>query len=649
MWIFQAREYSIVALALSMSFFAGFADTVGAQERRAVVQVETNLPFSCSVSAADFVNTSACLGDAGSFQIARLGLAVEAFSSVLSLGGVRGDHKEIQSSIFADITKFGVHNALVQPAMQLVDVSSMMNSPFAQKSNEIRGKSLVALEYVFPGFIENTGLNLSNVSAMAKLPLQQGARDFNQYMQGAGLQSSPLDNFRIFEAPTGMQTILEKIVVPKERVEEGSWRNFAADFRFRDGVSLHNTRPVSLGFAFSSFAALAQNADATIGSADPNFKPNGASFVGDTPLGGAACPLCIDVEILPSSPRPRKAILQEGLAIDAIAAIKPSQGPHRGRMTDGLELMSATRMGGLARSNQQEAPIGPASEFRETVGNKASTRQTGSDPNTGKAESCVGNCALVGAAAHTLVGTVEVASDVLVGIPTGMATGDVDQRIKKTFEDLKKAQAGKTETGEYLERQCVQSCPRDTDANPQTPKPTKENPTPNDTAPTPQPSVNPRGKDAGAADRSTGDGNPPKAIENMANRCSGQAKGEACNGKSSRECEEVTKSCACGVGGGGQIRRCAPSDSLQAQGSPAASWIIYETSANTPRRIEASTFDSQKDGFSNRPDATPNSSTSITQQPIPPGLSKDLVGPGLSPPTPSLPIGPLIPAPPGQK
>src|SRR6516164_4921730 len=99
--------------------FAGLLIQVAAVRADApasVHHISQARPFSCAQVAQDLTGTSACLGDAGSYQMARLGLSIEAFAGALAAAGTRDDMTAIQNTLYADIAKFGIELSLIGPA-----------------------------------------------------------------------------------------------------------------------------------------------------------------------------------------------------------------------------------------------------------------------------------------------------------------------------------------------------------------------------------------------------------------------------------------------------------------------------------------------------------------------------------------------------
>jgi hypothetical protein len=304
--------------------------------------VEMHDPLSCGNAVADFTKKAACLGDAGSFQMARLSLAVEMFASALSAAGVRDNTTDIQKHVFADIGKFGVEAALIAPAMGLADVSQLRNSPFGAKSSEIFGKSIITMEYLHPGLSETGGVNVATLANMAGVSPMSGPSTFSD-MNGHAATSALLDAFRIVGAPSDSKTVVSKLVVPQTKIDPAVNRNLLSDFVFQEQLPATNNRMAPVGWLLSSLASAAQGTGSPLDEKlFPNpGKPDGTDSVGSTFFGGAACLYCKDVARVqrgPSAP-----LLSNGIDVATMSAATPGNNYALGSIKNGVQLVATER------------------------------------------------------------------------------------------------------------------------------------------------------------------------------------------------------------------------------------------------------------------------------------------------------------------
>lgn len=405
--------------------------------------------LSCSRIGHDVLETQACLGDAGSFQAARLGLAVEMFSTVVQGAGVSDPNESIQTALYADITKFGINDALITPAMALADISSMKNSPFGGSSEFIAGRSLATLEYMFPGLLIKSGYSRESISKMSKLDVANGPQDFTAYMGTLAGGSAPINAFRIFGSESDVKPVMHKFAIDSSKVPPEQNRNLLKDFTFPLKLQTENLRAAPLGYAVAELAGRAQQTGLPVEDrfAATFGKSQGTEFVGDTPFQGAACPRCTDAgKIVPPAGMTNPFLQDSEIKLSMMQGAAGSPTTDAKPIKDAKELFSSERDASESRVTQPDAKSANAGEKPD--GDQPAPK---SDKNVVGSTSCNASCTakseLLGIAG-TFSDGVKTVKDTLLAEGSEKINNDMDQ-LENNFKDKF--------FGDYVQR-CVNKC-----------------------------------------------------------------------------------------------------------------------------------------------------------------------------------------------
>lgn len=281
------------ALVLCAEFIA--SPSVAQQLPRALQVILDSEPLSCANTTVDYLSTTACKEDVGAYQLGRLSLSVEMFSSLLSDLQVEGSAAEIQAAVYADIGTFGLQAALVGPAMGLADLSSLTSSPYGAKSPEVFGKAMLSLEHLYPGLAEKSGLSVAGLAAKAELQVSSGPVNFSEFVLKFGTEATQLDSLRIVGSPSPGKELLLSKLAPSGAVV--GWDNFnaAADFYFTSPTALKTDRKVPIGTSVTGLGGWARAIGVPYapGIAQSETLPANDRFA-DTLFGGAGCLTCND-------------------------------------------------------------------------------------------------------------------------------------------------------------------------------------------------------------------------------------------------------------------------------------------------------------------------------------------------------------------
>ncbi|WP_146201880.1 hypothetical protein [Teichococcus aestuarii] len=397
--------------------------------------------MSCASLADNYHQTSACKGDAGVFQTARLIFSVEAMSSALKSAGFTDDPDALQGAMLADVAKFGPEMALTAPAMNLVDIAALAHSPFGEKGPEIAARAMISLEYLYPGLGRAMGHDLNALASQAGVERRQGPENFTAYMEQLGGKSAPLQDFRVFGAPPGVQLLVQKITVGAE--QPATARNLTSDFIFPTPLNLGNSRAIPFAYAFAEIAARAQ---AQMLSLVPGITPtpastSGAQFVGDAPFRGGSCRMCKDAsQVRPPAGDNKVPAFDAAPSLGAISATMPQTNADPVSISDGVDLLNVMRSNIETRLKQLK-------EIEETVSKQVASNTPTQD------EACRIGCAVQETA--VFLGQIAAGGSAVL---TKIKDGEFDS-IRSAIVDWRKT-GTETLTGKHA-RECQLQCEKD--------------------------------------------------------------------------------------------------------------------------------------------------------------------------------------------
>ncbi|WP_156373204.1 hypothetical protein [Pseudorhodoferax sp. Leaf267] len=296
-------------------------------------------PISCARMGANLLGSPLCQYDLGAYQVARAALAVEMLSAAMSSAGLTASTKSIQRDLFRDIAKFGIHSAVVGPAMGMVDLSSLSNSPFGERSEKVKSQALLAIEYLSPGMVEKLNLGTTKeILEFAGVTRLNGPADFSSYMSQLSGKSIGLDDFRLFSAPSGSQSVFSKKPIPADAFGPGVPRNAASDFKMPADISGASNNPIPLAMALVGTAAIARAQETTL---IPSKKSQGGvGVLESTPFSGAFCPLC---QVPVSFQRMPESMFPGGVPIGFAEQQLPPSKNQDFPLNNGMQLMQAER------------------------------------------------------------------------------------------------------------------------------------------------------------------------------------------------------------------------------------------------------------------------------------------------------------------
>lgn len=310
-------------------------------------------PLSCAADLPGLAEATACRDDAGAFQIARLGLAVESLGASLQALAPGLDTAKVQQVILSDVRRFGAHAAIVAPAMALTDLGSLAGGPFGGASDRVAGNALISLGYLYPKLLDQMRYDPATLARATGRSVWGGPVDFSQFMNGApdgGMAS--LDRFREFSAPPGVAPVIagpaNGLGGPDTLGQPGG----AAGFRI-PGVGTPAARSAPVAWAFVSAGFVAQRSGWRLSEASGRTAPGapvlpGRDRLAETPFGGVACVLCSDPGTAPALDRSKPPVL-DPRSIAGLGAGGEASGVD-GRDFNGTEFLAASRGGnaGLA-------------------------------------------------------------------------------------------------------------------------------------------------------------------------------------------------------------------------------------------------------------------------------------------------------------
>jgi hypothetical protein len=244
-------------------------------------------PMSCARLAADFMSVPLCQYDLGTYQVARVALAGEALASALRAAGLTDSSQEIQAQLLRDVSRFGVHNAMMAPAMAMVDLASASRSPFGKDSQRVSARAMIALEYLVPGVANRAGFSLDALAKNAGVQRADGARDFESYMSSQAGKSVGLDAFRQFTSPPGSTAFATKLSIPETAFSPGAPRNTPNDITFARSASA-GTSSIPMATLFTGIAGIARRDGSKLFAG--SSEREGASD--QLPFRGASCIGC---------------------------------------------------------------------------------------------------------------------------------------------------------------------------------------------------------------------------------------------------------------------------------------------------------------------------------------------------------------------
>lgn len=350
-----------------------------------VMTVLTVNAANCGSRASEVLNSFACTSEVGSYQMGRLGLSVEALANALIDTGVSSTSSDLQRAIFEDIVDFGITRSISIPAMNLVDISHSAGSPFGELSGEIASASLIALEYIHPGVIENAGFTFDQVSAMGEYTQMLGPRDFNQYMLNHAGKALQLSDLEIFDIDGETGPLVEKIVISDDLLAQAGG-NLLTDYVFDPAIADGDERSQPIAQLMSNAGIVAMNSGRPLTDRHTGEPNTAQSFehLGDLPFYGIACVDCVedpsetaaqveegfrDVPVLPSA----QSI--EELSVASMVGVDNSA-PSGKSFLNGFELMAAAREAGerAVASNAASEDSAGTEDTEQSTDSSATTK-----------------------------------------------------------------------------------------------------------------------------------------------------------------------------------------------------------------------------------------------------------------------------------
>lgn len=318
-----------IATLWSLGTSVGLCQNNPTEPGPALKKITSFDPISCADIVNDYLGQSACLGDAGTYQFARLALSIESFADALQSAGLKSDSSNIQMEIYADIARFGVFPSLVLPATTLVDQTSMGNNPFGRKAGEINGRALISLEYLYPGIISDVGSTFVKVSSAAGTKHMPGIANFNQYM-GNSHRSVSIDEFRMFGKVGIAPLPVQKLVIPSGKSLHNL--NLLSDFVFSGSMPTHE-RVLPMGMALTAITVQAQ-----VGTAAkvPTKSPHGILPENGVPFSGLGMAV-----VLPQK-GDATALTDANFSLDSFRKIGEVP-PRALQITDGISFLQSER------------------------------------------------------------------------------------------------------------------------------------------------------------------------------------------------------------------------------------------------------------------------------------------------------------------
>jgi len=351
----SGRIVQAVALSLMLPVIA-WAET--AQRTDAVrAHIERTDPISCGRPFDGVTASDACAAEVGTYQLARLSLAVETFASVLAATSVKGSHQDLQGAIYGDIVNFGIKRALVEPAMAITDMASLNRSPFGQAGSSVAARSLIALDYLYPRTTEKLGISSDALSRASGLPKQGGFSDFSQFLEDDRGQTVNIDKFRQFGPPSTTGPLLEKVSFESKPLSGGITRNFTGDMNFTKEVDVRNIREFPVANVVAALAHTAIKSGTTVLPHTMLSAGNDEDGAGikRLPFGGHACSACEKPGAGKQTMNDVPSIIPEKFGIGDLTGTRAfaSQSPVTSKIAGGTEFLAAIAGGRHERSNSQ--------------------------------------------------------------------------------------------------------------------------------------------------------------------------------------------------------------------------------------------------------------------------------------------------------